>query len=119
MREIRDDLPRSFYLELPQHAAGAWQAFPRIFELAYELVAHTDSNLDEEIIVGFVEAYQRVAPLTTGEIWAIPIMLRLVLVENLRRLCEQMRRTGEHRIQAHKLLGEWQTHSAAGLVCAR
>ena len=33
-----------------------------------------------------MQAYQRVQPLTIGELWAVAITLRIVLVENLRRL---------------------------------
>src|SRR5215470_16957218 len=50
LREIREDLPRSFYRELPKLAAGEWTGFPRVYEIAHELVAHTDSSLDEELI---------------------------------------------------------------------
>ncbi len=87
LREIREDLPRSYYLELPKLASGPFAGFPRVYELAHELVVHGDSSLDEELISGFIAAYQRVVPLTSGELWAVPIMLRVVLVENLRRLC--------------------------------
>ena len=90
LREIREDLPRSFYDELPKLASPPFAGFPRVYELAHELVVHTDSSLDEELIAGFIASYQQVTPLTSGEIWAVPIMLRLVLVENLRRLCGHM-----------------------------
>jgi cyclic beta-1,2-glucan synthetase len=108
LREIREDLPRSFYLELPKLVEGPFQNFPRVYELAFELVVHTDSSLDEELIAGFIAAYQRKTVLTSGEIWAVPIMLRLVLVENLRRLCSQMLATRESRPQAERLLNLWQ-----------
>ena len=64
--------------------------YPRVYALALTLVAHTDSELDETRITRFVQAFQEVAPLTIGELWALPTMLRLVLLENLRRLAEQM-----------------------------
>ena len=64
--------------------------YPRVYALALALVAHTDSELDEAEDHGFVQAFQEVAPLTIGELWALPTMLRLVLIENLRRLSEQM-----------------------------
>ncbi len=38
----------------------------------------------------FVRAYQRVQPLTIGELWAVAITLRIVLVENLRRAAERI-----------------------------
>ena len=113
LREIREDLPRRFYLELPKLTDGPFVDFPRVYELAHELVVHTDSSLDEELIGGFIAAYQRKTALTSGEIWAVPIMLRLVLVENLRRLCSQMLVTRESRPQAELILKKWQAQDVA------
>ncbi len=107
LREIREDLPRGFYHELPKLLNGPWAGFPRVYDIAHELVVHTDSNLDLELIAGFVEAYQRTAVLTSGEIWAVPIMLRLVLVENLRRLCGHILAVREHRRHAETLIECW------------
>src|SRR5229473_1422369 len=87
-REIRDDLPPSFYRELPKLADGPFKGYPRVFGLAWAFVAHTDSRFDRQMLVRFVRAYQRVQPLTIGELWAVAITLRIVLVENLRRAAE-------------------------------
>ena len=88
IREVRQDLPRKFYLELPKLADGPNQGYPRVYLIARELIAHTAGRLDLETLVDFTAAYQRVAPLSIGETWAIPIMLRLALVEELRRLVD-------------------------------
>jgi cyclic beta-1,2-glucan synthetase len=85
VREIRADLPAGYYRQLPKLAEGPLAGFPRIFGLAWAFVAHTDSRSDPEMLRRFVRAYQRVQPLTIGELWAVPITLRIVLVENLRR----------------------------------
>jgi len=85
IREIRDDLPPGYYRLLPKLAAGPLVGFPRVFGVAWALVAHTDSRFDPEVLRRFVRAYQRVQPLTIGELWAVAITLRIVLVENLRR----------------------------------
>jgi cyclic beta-1,2-glucan glucanotransferase len=90
LREIQDDLPPGFYRELPQLAAGPLQGYPRVLGLAWAFVAHTDSRFDPETLRRFVRAYQRVQPLTIGELWAVAIALRVVLVENLRRLAERI-----------------------------
>ncbi len=85
--EIRVDLPRRFYRELPNLANGPLQSYPRVYALARALVAQTDSLLDLERISAFVGAYQSAVPadcpLTLGELWSVPIMLRLSLVETL------------------------------------
>src|SRR5262245_19167975 len=90
LREVRKDLPRGYYDELPVVTVGPWAGVPRIYALAVALITHTDSHLEDGAILRFVKAFQEVAPLTTGELWAIPTMLRLALLENLRRLASQM-----------------------------
>ncbi|MGH7788817.1 MAG: GH36-type glycosyl hydrolase domain-containing protein [Candidatus Binatia bacterium] len=88
IREIRDDLPRGYHRQLPKLAAGPLAGYPRVFGLAWAFVAHSDSRFDPQALVRFVRAYQRVEPLTIGELWAVAITLRIVLVENLRRAAE-------------------------------
>ena len=90
IREIRDDLPRGFYRQLPKLAEGPLEGYPRVFGLAWAFVAHTDSRFDPQMLCRFVRAYQRVQPLTIGELWAVAITLRIVLVENLRRAAERI-----------------------------
>jgi len=90
VRQVREDLPPGFYRQLPKFAEGPLQGYPRVLGLAWAFVAHTDSRLEPETLQRFVRAFQRVQPLTIGELWAVPIALRIVLVENLRRLAERI-----------------------------
>ena len=85
IREIREDLPPRFYRQLPKLADGPFVGYPRVLGVAWAFVAHTDSRFDPEALRCFIRAYQRVQPLTIGELWAVAITLRIVLVENLRR----------------------------------
>ena len=85
IREIRADLPPGYYRQLPKLADGPFAGYPRVFGVAWAFVAHTDSLFDPEMLRRFVRAYQEVQPLTIGELWAVAITLRIVLVENLRR----------------------------------
>ena len=88
IRQIRVDLPPGFCRGLPKLAEGPLRGYPRVYGLGWALIAHTDSRLDRPTLARFIDAYQRVQPLTIGELWAVPIMLRLVLIENLRRSAE-------------------------------
>ena len=97
LAEIRVDLPQRFYRELPKLSAGELAGHPRIYSLAVEIITHTDNTLDDAILTRFLKAYQELVPLTMGEVWAAPIMLRLGLVENLRRLADRIVDTQEHR----------------------
>ena len=103
IREIRDDLPPSFYRQLPKLADGPLAGYPRVFGLAWAFVAHTDSRFDPELLRRFVAAYQRVQPLTIGELWAVAITLRIVLVENLRRSAERIVRGRAARLEADRV----------------
>ena len=62
------------------------RAYPKLRLLALQTVAHGDARVGRGTLSRFVAAYQSVKPLQLGELWAIPIMLRLALIENLRRV---------------------------------
>jgi cyclic beta-1,2-glucan glucanotransferase len=103
VREIREDLPRSYYYELPKLADGPFKGYPRIYALSVALIAHTDSYLDSDTLRRFINSYQKVAPLSIGELWAVPISLRIALVENLRRLATRIVSSRGEREEADKL----------------
>lgn len=86
IRSIRRLLPPSFSRELPRLADGPNAELPRVYGIALELIAHVDGRVDACHLNGFVAAYQSVQPLKLGELWALPLMLRLALIENLRRV---------------------------------
>ncbi|MHB8707072.1 MAG: GH36-type glycosyl hydrolase domain-containing protein [Coriobacteriia bacterium] len=86
IRTVRDDLPTDYGVELPRLLEGDLRDYPRVFEAVALLVASSDARLDREHLVRFVMAFQDASPLSIGEVWAVPIMLRIALVESLRRL---------------------------------
>ncbi|HEU4516458.1 MAG TPA: protein ndvB, partial [Steroidobacteraceae bacterium] len=103
IREIRDDLPPGYYRQLPKLAGGPFSGYPRVFGLAWAFVAHTDSRFDPDMLRRFVRAYQGVQPLTIGELWAVAITLRIVLVENLRRAAKRIVASRAAREEADSL----------------
>jgi len=103
IRDIRDHLPKGYYRLLPKIAEGHLTGHPRVYGLAWAYVAHTDSRFQLGTLQPFVRAYQRVQPLTIGEGWAIAIHLRVVLVENLRRLAQLIVRSRQARARADEL----------------
>lgn len=103
VREVRSALPPGYYRQLPKLIDGPFAGYPRVFGLAWAFVAHTDSHFDAGMICRFVRAYQDVQPLTIGELWAVAITLRIVLVENLRRLAERIVDSGIARRHADDL----------------
>jgi cyclic beta-1,2-glucan glucanotransferase len=101
---MRRNLPRTYSRSLPSLASREHAGDARIYAIAVELIRHSDSRLDRQQLTQFLTAYQRVAPLTIGELWAWPSMLKLALIENLRRLTEELmagraaRREADHYV---------------------
>jgi cyclic beta-1,2-glucan synthetase len=86
IRTAKRHLPKGYSRELPRLLSGPSAGLPRVYDLALEIIAHGDGRVDPENLSRFVAAYQTVTSLKLGELWAIPIMLRLTLIENLRRV---------------------------------
>ncbi len=86
IRTARRHLPKGYSRELPRLAHGHSAGLPRVYDIALETIAHGDGRVDPENLRRFVASYQSVTALKLGELWAIPIMLRLALIENLRRV---------------------------------
>ena len=86
IRTARRHLPKGYSQVLPRLLKGPSAGLPRVYDLALETISHTDARVDLESLSGFISAYQTATHLTLGELWAIPIMLRLALIENLRRV---------------------------------
>jgi len=83
-------LPRGYSRELPRLLNGSCAGLPRIYDIVLELISHVDAQIDAEPLSAFIAAYQTVHSLKLGELWAIPIMLRLGLIENLQRVSTRL-----------------------------
>ncbi len=90
IRTARKHLPRGYSRELPRLANGVSKGLPRVYDIALETISHGDGRVDSDSLTRFLQAYQSVEPLTLGELWAIPIMLRLALIDNLRRVASRV-----------------------------
>ncbi len=106
-RTARQHLPRGYSRQLPRLQSGSSRT-PRVYDLAIELISHAHGRVDLESVRAFIAAYQTGQSLRLGELWAIPIMLRIALLENLRRVIASVtagRRDREHAgMWAEKLL---------------
>ena len=103
LREIKQDLPKDYYDELPKLSAGELKGYPRVYAIALALIAHTDSRLDAETLKRFVRSFQQTSTLTIGELWAVAITLRIALVEHLRPLAQRIVSAREKRVEADAL----------------
>ena len=103
----REYLPAGYSRELPRLGGGPLKGYPRVYEIPLELVIHADGRVDDENLSHFVRAYQEVKPLKLGELWAVPIMLRLALLENLRRVSYRTASRRLDRQQAQQWAGRF------------
>ncbi|HWR72057.1 MAG TPA: hypothetical protein VN604_02700, partial [Nitrospirota bacterium] len=90
IRTARRHLPKGYSRELPRLLNGSSTRLPRVYDIALETISHGDGRVDPEGLSSFVTAYQTVTTLKLGELWASPIMLRLALIENLRRVAARI-----------------------------
>lgn len=104
LQQIREGVPRSYYARLPKLAAAPLAGLPRVYGIAWAYVAHTDSVLNNELFTAFLNAYQDVDELTLGELWALPTTLRVVLLENLRRVTESI---AENKVASEVAHAAW------------
>jgi cellobiose phosphorylase len=86
----RRHLPRAYSRELPRLLGGRSAGLPRVYDIILGFVSHVDAQLEMDSIAAFLSAYQVVKPLKLGELWAVPIMIRLALIENLRRITDRL-----------------------------
>ena len=93
----RRHLPRGYSRELPRLANGPSAGLPRVYDIVLELISHLDAQIEAGPLSGFVAAYQTAVSLKLGELWAIPIMLRLGLIENLQRITTRLSLAREDR----------------------
>ena len=83
-------LPKGYSIGLPQLKKGASSGLPRIYDIAVEIISHSDGHVNLRSLGKFIAGYQKIQYLQLGELWATPIMLRLALLENVRRLALQI-----------------------------
>ena len=103
LKSIQQDCTPRVSRSLPKLADGPLRGRPRVYGLMWDFVAHTDSRLDPDLLKRFVHAYQRVAPLSMRELWAVPLVLRCIMIDNLRRLAVRIVGSQAGRREADKV----------------
>lgn len=86
----RKHLPKGYSEGLPYLQNGRSAGMPRVYDMVLEIISHSDGRVDSKSLCRFIASYQSEKTLTLGELWAIPIMLRLAVIENLRRVSERI-----------------------------
>jgi cyclic beta-1,2-glucan synthetase len=99
LRQVVQDFPRAFMQSLPVLSSGRAKGLPRIHALARVLVVGNAIEVDAAVLQRFLHAYQQVSPLTTAELWALPTMLRMCVLEGLVRCLRELRLADDGAIE--------------------
>jgi len=86
IKTAKRHLPKGYSENLPQLSSGPSTGLTRVYDIAIQIISHSDGWVDTESLSNFINDYQSITQLQIGELWAVPIMLRLALIENLRRV---------------------------------
>ncbi len=114
--QVRELLPAGYRRRLPRLGSGPLRGMPRIYELVRELVQFTDNVVDVDILGRFVRPYQEVDPFQIGELWAIPILVRFVLLERLTEVADALRLDRLRRIRANAWVEQLAALEGPGVV---
>jgi len=107
VKSIRRDLTKKEYYRLPILGKGRSKGYARILAIAMELVSHTDGQIEIGTLLKYLEAYQSHTVLLEREIRIIPIMLKLALIENIRRLSEKIMEAQTQWNLADEIFEKW------------
>ncbi len=106
-KQIRRDFVKKHYRRLPIIKSGQFQGYARIFAISMELVTHTDGQVTEDTLTHYIESYQSHSVLFDREIWALPVFLKLALIETIRNLCEKIQNTQQQWYKADEVFEDW------------
>ncbi|UNF43904.1 protein ndvB [Bartonella krasnovii] len=101
IQQLRCNLSKSFIKQLPLYKQRT--DIPRIFALAWLYIAHTDSIFSQKTLTAMINGFQEVCALKIGELWALPSVIQMLLIENVRRLALRIEQTRTMRQLAHKV----------------
>ncbi|NEZ46769.1 cyclic beta 1-2 glucan synthetase [Clostridium niameyense] len=105
-KNIKGSMPPSYYMKLPVISHGIKKCYPRIYNIALEMVLNSDGIVDEDTIIRFINSYEKNSVLTTGEIWALPIMLRIALIQRIALITGEIVYIQNEKQKAEKIIDE-------------
>jgi len=118
VRQVREDMPAGYYRRLPKLGTSFLEGYPRIYALAREVIGYCESYLDLDRLMRFVHAYQQVTPLTMGELWALPPMLRLGVLEDLTQAVARITEVETHSSELPPTATSWPQELAEEAIVA-
>ncbi|MCC5917799.1 MAG: glycosyltransferase 36 [Cryomorphaceae bacterium] len=104
--QIGIDFPKAYQKNIPILAIGEHTGFPRVYEIVLNMLTHTDNVLDKDVLEEYIRSYQEEETLQLGELWAIPIMIRLFLIQILAEKASRILEQKNITIEVEKFVSE-------------
>ncbi|WP_340103706.1 GH36-type glycosyl hydrolase domain-containing protein [Rhodohalobacter sp. 8-1] len=104
--QVGVDFPKEYQKSLPLFKNGEFRGLPKVYELVLNLLNHTDNVVDLDVFAEYIKKYQEKRTLMMGELWAIPIMVRLILIEKLSQKASGILARKRVRDEVNNLLKE-------------
>ena len=117
VKSIRRDLDLKSYFKLPVLKSGFLKGYARIFAVSVEIIMHTDGQINESVVLEYLKAYQSHNILFEREIWALPLVIRLALIDNIKHQCKKIENTIAYWRKADKVFEEWLSTECTDADC--
>ncbi|MBC2399085.1 GH36-type glycosyl hydrolase domain-containing protein [Clostridium tetanomorphum] len=85
-KQLKNNMCINYCDSLPIICKGVMEGYPRIYYIAKKIVHITDGKIDEEIIENLIKEYQSHTLLTSSELWALPVMLKIAIIQNISKV---------------------------------
>ncbi len=106
IREVRESLSMRVWLRLPRTEGSDGVVAPRMLQVVRACIAQLDGSAEADAIERYLDAYQQQATLDLVELWMLPVLLRVALIEGLAAGAATIAR----RLQAYADAESWADH---------
>lgn len=107
---VEKNLSPSYYRRLPKWNTKSSQT--RISVILQNFLQNMGGQASLPMLSKYIRAFQDISTLTMGELWSIPLFLRISLLEELDDLFEEVYERHKDRKKAEELFRKWVLHLA-------
>ncbi|PJI07746.1 MULTISPECIES: GH36-type glycosyl hydrolase domain-containing protein [Clostridium] len=89
-KDIKHNMSGICYRNMPVISKGAFKGLPRVYYLGTKIINKLDGRINEGALVSYIGEYEKRAVLTSAELWALPTMFRMAVIQNISKITESI-----------------------------
>lgn len=89
-KDIKHNMSGICCRNLPVISNGAFKGLPRVYYLGTKIIDKIDGRINEDALVSYIREYEKKAVLTSAELWALPTMFRMAVIQNISKITESI-----------------------------